>query len=86
MLVNTPNQPSKFKTNNDARGTYNTNSQTKFKTSMFKSGLCDYSAYILDSESKRTTRTGANDAAKREDERNKGVIFKNSAPFTIIFS
>ena len=30
------------------RGTYKTNSQVKFKTSMFRSGLCDYSdAYIV---------------------------------------
>ena len=34
--------------NDDARGTYNTNSQTKFKTPVLKSILCDYSdAYIL---------------------------------------
>ena len=38
LLDNTPNQPSKFKTknwveiNDDARGTYNTNSQIKFST------------------------------------------------------
>ena len=49
LLDNTPNQPSKFRTknwveiNDDARGTYNTNSQIKFKTSMLKSSLCDYS-------------------------------------------
>ena len=28
------------------------------------------------------TGAGADDAAKRLDERNKGVIFKNCAPFT----
>ena len=54
FLDNTPNQPSKFRTkswveiNDDTRGTYNTNSQIKFKTSILKSSLCDYSdAYIL---------------------------------------
>ena len=54
FLDNTPNQPSKFSTknlvkiNDDSRGTYNTNSQIKFKTSMLESGLCDYSdAYKL---------------------------------------
>ena len=48
------NQPSKFKTknwvevNDESRGTYNVNSQIKFKTTMLKSSLCDYSdAYIL---------------------------------------
>ena len=54
MLDNTPNQPSKFRTknwfeiNDDTRETYETNSQIKFKTSVLKSSLCDYSdAYIL---------------------------------------
>ena len=54
FLDNRPNQPSKFraknwvKINDDSRGTYNTNSQIRFKTSMLKSSLCDCSdAYIL---------------------------------------
>ena len=40
LLDNAPNQPTKFRTkkwvetNDDSRGTYNTNSQIKFKTSM----------------------------------------------------
>ena len=46
---NTPNQPSKFRTknwveiNDDSRGTNNINSQFKFKTSILKFSLCDYS-------------------------------------------
>ena len=47
-------ESSKFKTknwvevNDESRGTYNVNSQIKFKTTMLKSSLCDYSdAYIL---------------------------------------
>ena len=54
LLTNTPNQPSKFRTknwvetNDESRLIYNANSQIKFKTTMLKSGLCDYSdAYIL---------------------------------------
>ena len=54
FLDNTLNQPSKLRTknwveiNDDSRGTYNTNSQIRFKTSMLKSSLCNYSdAYIL---------------------------------------
>ena len=50
----TSNQPSKFRTrswieiNDESRGAYNVNSQIKFKTTMLKSSLCDYSdAYIL---------------------------------------
>ena len=53
LLENTLNQPIKFRTKswvevNEPRGTYNVNSQIKFKTSMSRSVLCDYSdAYIL---------------------------------------
>ena len=42
LLGNTPNQPTKFRTknwveiNDDSSGTYNTNSQTKFKTSILR--------------------------------------------------
>ena len=53
MLDNTPNQPIKFRTknwveiNDDSREIHNTNSQIKFKTSMSRSSLRDYSdAYI----------------------------------------
>ena len=89
LLDNTPNQPTKFRTknwveiNDDSRGTYNTNSPIKFKTSMSRSSLCDYSdAYILASGTITITGAGADDTAKWLDERNKGVIFKNCAPFT----
>ena len=54
MLDNTSNQPSKFRTkkwvkiNDESKGTYIANSQIKFKTTMLKSGLYDYSnVYIL---------------------------------------
>ena len=54
LLDNTSNQPTKFRTkneindesseiNDESTGTYNTNSQIKFKTSMLRSNLCDYS-------------------------------------------
>ena len=52
LLENTPSQPTKFRTknlvkiNDYARGTYNTNSQIKFKTSMLKSILYDYSMHL----------------------------------------
>ena len=83
------NQPSKFKTknwveiNDESRGTYNVNSQIKFKTTMLKSSLCNYNdAYIL--VKGKTTITGAEDdvAARQADKRDKGVAFKNCAPFT----
>ena len=54
MLDNISNQPSKFRTinwveiNDESRGAYNTYSQIKFKTSMLKYVLFDYSdAYVL---------------------------------------
>ena len=54
MIDDGSNQPSKFKTknwveiNHESRGTYNVNSQIKFKTTMLKSSLCDYrDAYVL---------------------------------------
>ena len=54
LLDNTSNQPTKFRTkneindesseiNDESTGTYNTNSQIKFKTSTLRSNLCDYS-------------------------------------------
>ena len=86
---NKSNQPSKFRTknwveiNNESRGTYNVNSQIKFKTTMLKSSLCDYSdAYILVKGTITIEGAGADAAARQADERDKGVIFKNCAPFT----
>ena len=54
LLDDAANQLSKFKIkdwveiSDESRGTYNVNSQIKFKTTMLKSSLCDYSdAYSL---------------------------------------
>ena len=54
FLYKIPSEPTKFRTknwveiNDDSRGINNTNSQTKFKTSMLRSSLSDYSdSYIL---------------------------------------
>ena len=54
LLANTPNQPTKFRTkywveiNDESRGTYNTNSQIRFTTSVLRPSLCDDSgAYII---------------------------------------
>ena len=86
---NKSNQPSKFRIknwteiNDESRGTYNVNSQIKFKTTMLKSSLCDYSdTYILVKRT-ITIAEARNDAAARQaDEKDKGVIFKTCAPFT----
>ena len=50
---------------------------------MLRSSLYDYrDAYILVSGTAMATGARVNDAAKRLDERNKGVIFKICEPFT----
>ena len=49
---------------------------------MLKSSLCDYSdAYIIVRGTITITRAGADAAARQADERDKGVAFKNCAPF-----
>ena len=80
-------EPSKFKTknwvemNNESRGTYNVSSQIKFKTTMLKSSLCDYSdAYILVKGTITVNNNAAAGAAANNT--NKKVILKNCAPFT----
>ena len=54
FLGNTPNQPTKFRrknwveANDDSHGVCSIGSQIRFKLSMLRSSLCDYSdAYIL---------------------------------------
>ena len=82
LIDDASNQPFKFRTknwveiNNRSRGIYNVNSQIKFKTTMLKSSLCDYSnAYILVKGKITITGAGDNAAARQADERDKGVAF-----------
>ena len=50
---------------------------------MIRWNLCEYShAYILVHETITVTGAENDDAARRENERNKAVIFKNCASFT----
>ena len=86
LIDDASNQPSKFRTrnlveiNDESRGAYNVNSQIKFKTTMLKSSLCDYSdAYILVKGTISPNNTATDGAANNT---NKKVIFKNCAPFT----
>ena len=80
---NTPNQPTKFRAknwveiNDESRGAYNTNSQIRFKTSMSRSSLCDYSDVYL--VFKWTI-------AFKNTDVNKRVIFNKCAPFTSCIS
>ena len=87
LIDDAPNQPSKFRTitwveiDDESRGTYKVNSQIKFKTTMLKSSLCDYSdAYIIVKRTITVNNTAAEDVAANNI--NKNVIFKNCAPFT----
>ena len=89
LIDDASNQPSKFRTNNwveindESRGTYNVNSQIKFKTTMLQSSLCDYTdAFILVKGTITINGAGDDAAARQADERDKGVAFKNYAPFT----
>ena len=87
LLNGESNKPSKFRTrnlveiNDEARGTYSPNKQIKFKTSMLRSSLCDYSdAYILVKGNISVNNTTAEGAAANNTI--KKVIFKNCASFT----
>ena len=94
LLDNTPNQITKFRTRNwveiynKSQAAYNNNNNNnvsnnniKFKTSMIRSNLCDYSdAYILVKETIGVPNTATEGAAVNNT--NKEVVFKNCAPFT----
>ena len=97
LLDSASNQPSKFRArnrveiNNESTETYTSN-DIKFKTTMLRPNLCDYAdAYILVKGTITITgdagpaagRTEAQSlTARQADERNKGVIIRNCAPFT----
>ena len=87
MIGDASNQLSKFRTknwverNDESRGAYNVNSQIKFKTTMIKSSLCDYSdAYTHVKGTVTVNNTAAADADANNT--NKKVIFKNYTPCT----
>ena len=88
LLESTSDNPSKFRTrnwveiNDESRGNY-ANSDIRFKTTMLRSNLCDYAdSYILVKGTITITGEGDNAAAEQAGERDKGVTFKNCAPFT----
>ena len=81
LLNDGSNKPSKFKTRNwieingEARGTYSPNKQIKFKTSMLRSSLCDYSdAYILVKENITVNNIASAGADANNDNKK---VFKN---------
>ena len=88
LLESTLDNLSKFRTrnwveiNDKSRGNY-ANSDIRFKTTMLRSNLCDYTdSYILVTGTITITGAGDDAVARRADERNKVVTFKNCAPFT----
>ena len=88
MLDSASNQTSRFKTknwvktNDESREVYTTGGDIKFKNTMLRSSSCDYGdTYILVEGTITNTGAGDDAAARRGDERNKRVIFKNFAPF-----
>ena len=87
LLERKSDNPSKFRTrhsveiNDESRENY-ANRDIRFKNTMLRSNLCDYAdSYILVKGTITITGEGGNAAAERADERDKGVIFKNCAPF-----
>ena len=88
---NKSNQPSKFRTknwveiNDESRGTYNGNSQIKFKTTMLKSSLCDYSdAYILVKGTITIAEAGDDAAADKQMKEIKVWYLKIVLPLLIV--
>ena len=87
LLDNASNQPSKFRTrnwveiNDNIRGAYSPNKQIRFKFTMLRSSLYDYSdAYILVKGNVSFNNTA--DAGADANNDNEKIIFKNCAPFT----
>ena len=86
LLDDTTNQPSKFRTtkwvelNDESKGRYD-NSSIRFKTSMIRSNLCDYSdTYILIKGTITVPNTEAAGTGVKIPI--KKSVFKNCAPFT----
>ena len=87
LLNDASNKISKFRkenwveTDDGSKGTYDVGSEIKFRTTMLKSSLCDYSdAYIHVRGTITVNNTAAADADANNT--NKKVIFKSCAPFT----
>ena len=90
MLGNTAKEQTKFTTknwveiNDESRGSYNTNIQIRFKTSISRTSLCDYSdACILVKDTVIVVNTETAAAPSNAD---KKITFKNCTPFTSCIS
>ena len=80
MLDNASNQfrtKNWVETNDESKESYSAGSDIRFKTTMLRSNLCDYAdAYILVKGTIAITGAGDDAAARRANERYKGVIFR----------
>ena len=83
LLNSESDEPSKFTTknwieiNDESRGTY-TGKDIRYKTAILRSNLCDYAdSYILVQGTITITGAGDNAGETQQDERDKGVTFKN---------
>ena len=87
LLNDESNKLSKFRTrnlveiNDDIRGAYSPDKLIRFKTTMLRSSLCDYSdVYII--IKRHITANNTADEGAAAINTNKKVIFKKCAPFT----
>ena len=86
LLDDKTNQTTEFRTrdwaeiNDESRGTYNVTNKIKFKTSMIRSNLSNYSDANI--HVKVTITVANTGTAAVLNNRNKKVIFKNCVPFT----
>ena len=92
-MDHSPNKTTKFRTgnwveiNDESREKYNDEKRTRFKTTMLKSSLCDYSdAYILAKGKITTTGAGADEAATQADERFKNLKIVLHSPLVKVIS
>ena len=88
LLDNTRNQLSRIRIknwieiNDQSKGVYKVNRGIRFKSTVLKSSLCDYSNVNILVKGRITIpETGADAAARQVDERDKGVIFKHCTSF-----
>ena len=84
LLESTSDNLSKLRTRNWVEiNDESINDDIRFKTTMLKSNLCDYAdSYILVKGTITVNGEGDNAGERQADERDKGVTFKNCAPFT----
>ena len=86
LLGNVPDKVPRFitkkwiKIHDQPGGTYNTNKQVRFKTSLLRSDLCDYSDAYIVVQGKITVADPNNDAYGKK------LALKNNAPFTSCIS